>query len=298
MAGFDGPVGNWLQVTVLCELMRWNWVFSCSTGPRRGFKEAPQRPANASSRSPYFSDFSNLMPRPFVCRKHAPGRGNELTEAHFEVPELGLPWSSGLTVVCRVASNSPPWDRQVEISFPSPVSCENIIKHPWHSLPLLTRGEKKNTYKPQSLITHYKHETLRAIAQGGETPQCSSPAGWVAAPRRRQARSCCSTQAAVQRPARSCRRGGFCRAHRCAGSGGGQCPRPGCSLPAVPPPSPAGCSSPASARARVWLSGQWVIPYGVRWGFGEVFFFFKRLINVNFQSCRWIPWHPHRQSFI
>lgn len=28
------------------------------------------------------------------------------------------------------------------------------------------------------------------------------------------------------------------------------------------------------------------------------FFFFKRLINVNFQSCRWIPWHPHRQSFI
>lgn len=222
---------------MLCELMRWNWVFSCSTGPCRGFKEEPQRPANPSSHSPYFSDFSNLMPRPFVCRKHAPGRGNELTEAHFEVPELGFPWSSGLTVVCRVASNSPPWDRQVEISFPFPVSCENIIKHPWHSLPLLTRGEKKNTYKPQSLITHYKHETLRAIAQGGETPQRWSPAGWVAAPRRRQARSRCSTRDAETPALASPGRFQPCPSlHGQWWPGGGRCPRPGCSLPAVPPP--------------------------------------------------------------
>ena len=262
--GFDIPVGNWLQVTVLCELARLYRVFSCSVGPCRVFEEEPQRPATPSTHSPYSSGFYNLMPRPFVCRKHALRRGSELAEAHLEVPELGFPCSSGLTLVCRVASNSPPWDRQVEISFPSPASCENIIKHPWRSLPLLTRG-KKNVYKPQSLITHYKHETPRAIAQGGEMPRCSSPAGWVASPLRRPARSCCSMQAALQRPTRLHRRGSLCCACRCTG---------GAVVPGVP--GRAAASRPFPLACRLQLHGlcrglnlaSWaVILYGVRWGF-------------------------------
>lgn len=122
LARFDVPVGNWLQVTVLSKETRRNWVLPCSAGPCRGFKEEPQRPASTSTHVLYSSDFYNLMPRSFVCRKQALGRKNELAGAHVEVPELGFSRSSGLTLACCVASNSPPWDRG-KWKFPSHPQC-------------------------------------------------------------------------------------------------------------------------------------------------------------------------------
>lgn len=116
------PVGNWLQVTVLGKMTRRNRILLCSTGPCKGLKEEPQRPANPSTHTPYSSDFYNLMPRSFVCRKQALGRKNELAEARVEVPELGFSCSSGLTLACYVASNSPPWDRG-KWKFPSHPQC-------------------------------------------------------------------------------------------------------------------------------------------------------------------------------
>lgn len=210
----------------------------------QGVQRGAPKPANPTTHSPCSSDFDNLLPRPFVCRKRALRGGNELTEAHLEVPELGFPRSSGLTFIWWVASKSPPWDRQVEISFPSPASCENIIKHPWRSLPLLTRGKKKYIYKPQSLITHHKHETLQVIAQGGAMPQRVDciPAQTAGAFLLLGA-SCAAETRALASP------GQFLLCPSLHGRcGGASVPCRG-GTPPGRPPSPAGCSSTASAVA-------------------------------------------------
>lgn len=69
------------------------------------------------------------------------------------------------------------------------------------------------------------------------------------------------------------------------------------SRPCPPPRLPAAAPRPRPGLGSGFLGSGWSLT-GCGGGLGRFFFFFKRLINVNFQSCRWIPWHPHRQSFI
>lgn len=84
---------DWLETcpkSLLSELLRWNQVFSCPMGPCESSKRSPKNPPTPPLIW-YSCDFTNLLPRPLVCRKQVLRRERGLAEARLEVPELGIP---------------------------------------------------------------------------------------------------------------------------------------------------------------------------------------------------------------
>lgn len=155
--GSHGPGGGWPW-----ELPGLNWVFPCPTGC--GFMGAPKTRPTQLSLLQTSQGYPQADAKSSWLQEVSSWEGKWVDGGSFRGAFTGIL----LPDPCLWCGHR---DRQVEISFPSPAPCDNIINQ---FFTLLTR--EKSSYKPQSSISHHKH----GAAGGCSRLQGPSLEGWAA----------------------------------------------------------------------------------------------------------------------
>lgn len=165
---------GWLSAGTLLELGRLGTLHHCSVlWVCAGGSEGCPRVCQPSGSLLLFQWFSQALAKRFCLQRTKSEQEKGICGGAW----CGIPFTCCLALVC-VATAAPL--RQTSGNFlPIPSA---LWKHHKTSLAFFTLAYKrKNTCKPQSLMTHHKHET---IAQGAETPPAHIPWGLSTHPQR------------------------------------------------------------------------------------------------------------------